>query len=297
MTKVNFNIKYDGPALRDNQMDVRDLAPALIALSELLEQASKEVYPKSAPVRVEVKGNFKAGSFGIDLIAIQPMMEQIISLLNGEGATAASNLLGILSGVGLLGGGGLVGLIIKLKGRKPHQVKTEGDSMVFVLESQEEISVDLVTGKLYHSRMVRQQLAKVLSPLDSPGIDTFVSGQLNEAVTTVTKEDFQYFVQSAADADVVSDETTRSVLQIESLSFKDGNKWKVTDGGSSFWAELEDEDFLGRINDGSERFGKGDILVVELQRVQIMTDTGLKQEYFIAKVVEHRGPPQGRLID
>ena len=51
---VHFSIKYDGPALASHQMDVRELAPALIALSSLLEEANRALYPESAEVRVNV---------------------------------------------------------------------------------------------------------------------------------------------------------------------------------------------------------------------------------------------------
>ncbi|MDZ4123372.1 MAG: hypothetical protein U1E02_04220, partial [Hydrogenophaga sp.] len=98
--KFHFSIKYDGPTLASHQMDVRELAPALIALSELLEHANKAAYPDANEVRVNVQGNFKGGSFGVDLIAVQTVAQQIVSLLNGDDATAASNLLGILGGLG-----------------------------------------------------------------------------------------------------------------------------------------------------------------------------------------------------
>jgi hypothetical protein len=108
--KVHFSIKYDGPSLASHQMDVRELAPALIALSDLLEHANKAAYPDAGEVRVDVQGNFKGGSFGVDLIAAQTMAQQIVTLLSGSEA-AAANLLGILGGLGLIGGGGVIGLI------------------------------------------------------------------------------------------------------------------------------------------------------------------------------------------
>lgn len=298
--KVHFSIKYDGPALASHQMDVRELAPALIALSEMLEQANKAAFPDAAEVRVSVQGNFKGGSFGVDLIAVQSVAQQIVSIFSGPEATAAANLFAILGGVGLLGSGGLIGVIKWLKGRKPSAIRFEGDKTIFELrtsETVESFEVDLVAGKLYQSRIVRQSLAKVIKPLEREGVDVFACGRDGDTEAVVSKSDVPWFEMAASEADVVSDTIGEAVLlQIESAVFKDDNKWRFSDGATSFYAEIGDEDFLARINSGDERFGKGDVLVVDLRRVQSISDSGLKLEYTVVKVREHRAPLQATLI-
>lgn len=296
---VHFTIKYDGPALSTYQMDVRELAPALIALSELLEEASTTAFPNAPAVRVNVQGNFKGGSFGVDLIAIQSMAQQLVSMFSGPEATSAANLTTILTGVGLLGGGGLIGVIKWLAGRKPSAIRFEGDKTVFELRASEQIEtfeVDLVAGKLYKNRIVRQALAKVVKPLSREGVDVFVCGRKGATETVVTKNDVNSFELAGSEADVVSDAVTSGVLlQIESAAFKDDNKWRFSDGATTFFAEILDEDFIASINSGAERFGKGDVLIVDLRRVQSVTDNGLKLECSIVKVLEHKAPLQAGL--
>lgn len=63
-----------------------------------------------------------------------------------------------------------------------------------------------------------------------------------------------------------------------------------------FFAEIVDVDFLARIDSGDERFGKGDVLIVDLRRIQSITDNGLKLEYAVEKVHEHRAPLQPGLF-
>lgn len=299
-TSVHFSIKYDGPALAGHQMDVRELAPALIALSELLEQANKAAFPNAAEVRVNIQGNFKGGSFGVDLVAMQTVAQQLVSMFAGPEATAAANLFAILGGVGLLGSGGLIGVIKWLHGRKPTTIKFEGDKTIFELRESETIEtfeVDLVAGKLYQSRIVRQSLAKVIKPLEREGVDVFACGQDGKTQTVVTKQDVNAFIMSASAADIVSDTLSEGVLlQIESAVFKDDNKWRFSDGSTPFFAEIADQRFLARINSGDERFGKGDVLIVDLRRIQSISDAGLKLEYMIEKVNEHRAPLQASLI-
>ena len=297
---VHFSIKYDGPALADHQMDVRELAPALFALSTLLEEANKAAFPDGPEVRVSVQGTFKGGSFGVDLIALQTISQQIVSILSGPTATATANLFAILSGIGLLGAGGLIGLLKFLRGRKPTAVRTIGDTVVFeVLEAEtiESFEVDLVTGRLYQSRIVRQSLFKVVKPLERDGVDVFAAGQNGVTTAVVEKRDLPAFAAAASSSDVVSDTVAENVLvQIESAVFKEDNKWRFHDGANPFFAEIIDKEFRARIESGDERFGKGDVLIVDLRRVQTVTDNGLKLEYIVEKVHEHRAPLQAGLL-
>lgn len=301
---VHFSVKYDGPALASHQMDVRELAPALLALASLLEDANKTVFPDAEEVRVQVKGTFKSGSFGIDLIAVQSIAKQLVTLFSGSEAAAAANLLAILGGLGMASkaaGGGLIGLVRWLKGRKPTAIRTDSDRVVFEVETTEVLesyTVDLVTAKLYQDRTVRQSLAKVLKPLERDGVDYFaVIDASEELVTAITSDEVAAFTAAAAQADVVSDTTSEgNLLQIESPVFKDGNKWRFTDGTNAFYAEIADEAFLAKVESGEARFGKGDVLIVDLRKIQSIADTGLKTEYIVSAVREHRAPLQGKLF-
>ena len=282
-------------------MDVRELAPALIALSNMLEEANKVVFPDSGNVKVNIHGNFKGGSFGVDLIAVQTIADQIVSILSGPEAAAFSNLKTILESLGLIGcaGCGLVGLMKWLRGRKPSAIRTEGDQIIFEIteeSSVETFGVDLVAGKLYQSRVVRKALANVVKPLAREGIDIFASGRNGKTTEVIRKEDAAWFEVSESDADIVSDTLSEHVLlQIDSAVFKDDNKWRFNDGSSSFFGEIADRSFIEKINSGVERFGKRDVLVVDLRRVQTVTDHGLKMDYSITRVHEHRLPLQQKL--
>lgn len=295
-SSIHFSIKYDGPALSSHQMDVRELAPALIALSSLLEEANRALFPEAAEVRVNVSGTFKGGAFGVDFVALQSIKDQIVSIFSGPGATAAANLFAILSGIGLLGTGGLIGVVKWLRGRKPSTIRIDGDKTIFEIRSDETVEtfeVDLATGRLYQSRVVRQSLAHVVKPLETEGIDLFACGREGVTESVITAGEAEFFAVAASGADVVSDTTSEgTLLQIESAVFKDGNKWRFNDGMASFFAEIVDESFRARIESGDERFGKGDVLIVDLRRIQSITDNGLKSEYVIDRVREHKAKLQ-----
>ena len=299
---IHFSIKYDGPALQSHQMDIRELAPALIALSNMLEEANKVVFPNSESVQVNIQGNFKGGSFGVDLIAVQSITKQIVSILSGPEAAAFSNLKTILEALGLIGGAGcgLIGLIKWLRGRKPSSLRTIGDRVIFEISetsSVETFEVHLVTSKLYQSRVVRKALASVVKPLERQGIDVFAAGKDGATSEVICKTDACWFELSATESDIVSDTLSKRVLlQIESAVFKDDHKWRFSDGGSSFFGEISDSSFIDNINSGIERFGKGDVLCVDLRKIQTVTDHGLRMDYAITRVHEHRAPLQRTFI-
>lgn len=294
-TRERFNVVYDGPALAEHRMDVRDLAPALIAISDLFASANKELNGDTADVRVEVKASFKAGSFGIELLFSQDFISQIRDMFAGQTATALANASGILALIGFTGTG-VVQLLKKLKGRRPYEIIQRGEVAEVLITESERIEVDARVIKLWRSRTVRTSLEKTLSPLLNEGISDF-GIVYNDAVTLeLHDDDLPSFSSSApTEAEVVSDAVTKKVLLLESVVFKDDNKWRVHDGQYPFHAAIEDPEFIVKINNG-ERFGKGDVLIVDLRQVQTIDNGQLKTEYSIVKVHEHRAPLQKPLL-
>lgn len=43
MAGAKFQVRYSGPLLADHTMDVRDLAPAMLALGDLIREANNEI--------------------------------------------------------------------------------------------------------------------------------------------------------------------------------------------------------------------------------------------------------------
>jgi hypothetical protein len=290
-----FHVVYDGPALDEHRMNVRDLAPALVAIADLFAAANTELNGKSADVRVEVKGSFKSGSFQIELIFTQALLVQLRDMFASSTATAVSNASAILAVVGLVGGGGLIGFLRQLRGRRPQHIEADGEFCNVWVTETEVIEVSTPAFRLYKTRAVRVFLQKALSPLELEGITSFGVVRGNDIDLDIDSAELAAFAFSDEQEDVVSDFTARKLLLIESVTFKDQNKWRVHDGQSAFFSAMDDADFLAKVNAG-ERFGKGDVLVVDLQHIQTIADGVLRTEFRILKVHEHRAPLQPALI-
>jgi hypothetical protein len=276
-------------------MDVRDLAPALVAVADLFTAVNTQLNGDAADVRVEVKGSFQAGSFHIELIFLQDLLKQIRDIFAAENATAISNAWTILTILGFVGGSGLIDFLRKLRGRRPHRIEQIGQCAKVWITETEYTEVDDHVLSVWRSKTVRTSLQKVMAPLEREGITSFGIVRKKEVELSVESTELDSFSLNLEESQVVSDLIGRKMLFLESVVFKDGNKWRVHDGQSSFLASLEDEDFLSKINHG-ERFGKGDVLIVDLRQIHTLEDNILKVENRIIKVHEHRQPLQQGLF-
>jgi len=295
-SEQHFRVTYDGPALQAHQMDVRELAPALIAMADLLKSANTALYGDKADVKVSVKANFKASSFGIDMVFFQDLMTQIADLFSGKDASAAANAIQILSGIGIIGGGGVFGFLRWLKGRRIARVETRDNRVIAEVEDGETYDLDRAEWILVKDKSVRREIESVLKPLATEGINRFYAGPKEQADISIDSEELAWFAPSGNTEDVVTDTTTQRMLLIESAVFKDGNKWRFSDGTATFHAAIEDAEFKARIEQGLERFGKGDVLIVDLHVIQTVANGELRNTYSIDHVIEHRLPLQKSLI-
>ena len=298
MSSTHFSIKYDGPALATHEMDVHELAPALMALSDMIKSANQALYGDKADIKIHVKGSFKGGSFGIDLIAVQTLYEQITSLLAGQGPTAIANLMSLLEAIGLISGsGGLIALLVKLRGRKPTTIENQDNSTVFTVMSEtstERIEVDLATGKLWKDKTVRKSLQQVLRPLLQEGIDVFAAGRTPVPELVITRAESQWFIFDEASVELTSS-IIEQVCHIESVPFKNDNKWKLNNG-QTIYAFMEDPAFLAAVNEGTIRFGSGDRLKVNMRIAQHEKNGKLETSYHVLQVLDHHIGTQHSLL-
>lgn len=291
MSRASFTVAYDGPALRDHSMDVRALAPALLGFGQLIDAANSALNKDAAQTKIHVKA-LEAGSFQISFEVVQSFYEQVVNLFSGPDVSAAANLLGILGFSvkdGVIGAGiGVIYLIKWLRGRNPDNIQDLGNDMVRIQFGDQTLDVPLNTLRVLQSIPVREALQKVIEePLKQDGIDTFEVRENGVPVLSVDRDESAWFSKPALPDEILVDDRRRGAFSILSLAFKEDNKWRLYDGANTISATISDEDFIRRVDSSEVSFSKGDVLICDIHLVQRRTDTGLKTDYTVERVIDH----------
>lgn len=293
MSKESFKILYDGPALASNEMDVKDLAPALLALGELFEEANKILNGEKVKTSVNIKAT-NPGSLDIDFSLVQDIVTATRSLFSSDSATAivnAKELLGLLF-VGISGGGvGLFKFIAWLKRRNIKSITRLEDGKVKIEVKDGEITYSSEKEvKLFGSLSLRKKIEAVVKPLKSDGIEKIKvisvtdSGRENE----INKEQVEYFDAPEIEEEIIDEKEIEMNLQIVNISFQKDGKWRFSDGNAIFFADILDDEFNDKIQHNEKFFAKDDILKVKAVMKQSLVEGRIRAEYIIKKVLEHR---------
>jgi hypothetical protein len=287
MKKAELLVFYDGPALASGEMNVRDLAPALLSLGKLFEESNRVLNKGRAELYVNIK-SFHGGSFGIDLSVIQSLKEQLVEFFSGETITAAANFLTLLGFASAGTAKGLAWLLKKERGRKPLKaVVLEDGNIKLIYDNDEIFPIHPDVFALYKDLEVRKAFEDSLAPLKKEGIHKFYSLIDNQRPLEISKEELVCFQTPQFKDEVLHEFEEVKLFSIISLSFKEDNKWRLNDGQSTVYVNILDKNFLSLVNSGKLKFAKGDMLKIRLRTRQINTSEGLKTEYEAIQILKH----------
>ena len=290
-TQAQIDLVYHGPDVESGSMEVRDLAPAMLAMAALFESAALVANGDRAKININLKST-STNSFHIGL--------EILNTIGSQGVMdalhAASELKEILFGVGGLGGGGGVWwLINKLKRQKPEAVNRDGANVNITINGDnnniEIVNVSDIVYSLYEQPKVRKATEDIAHIVKSEGIDAVEVQDNEQVIHRIDKSNVDNFNYDSS-SDVLTDNVVRKVFTIVNLAFKENNKWRVSDGTTAYMASVVDTDVLARIDNNEVAFSKSGQLVCQFQTTQWLKDTGIRSEYKITKVEQYIPPSQ-----
>jgi len=286
MSKAAFSVRYTGPGLETGTMDVRELAPALLAFGNLLDESNRVLNGKATEVSVRVK-RFEDGSFGISFEVCQKFLQQVVSILSGDHITAATNLidlLGFSTGISF----SLWKVVKWAKGKVPRKARVLEDGNVEIDFGDEPVVVPSKVFDLYRDYRVRKELQNAVYPLEKAGITGLEIRHDSDIIDRVESHEVPYFKAPELEDEKIEERETVATLSIHSLSFKEDNKWRLSDGTNTFFVTILDQVFLDKVGENLVSFAKGDRLKVRLRVIAWESGEGLKTEYQALEILEHK---------
>jgi hypothetical protein len=294
MSHAEISLVYEGQEVENGRMDVRDLAPALLSFGNLIEAANRVVNGDNSVAKIQVR-TVSAGSFSIGFDVAIDFLKTVRDFLSGPEATAAANLLGVLTRAGAVGVGA-ISLVRQLKGHTSDHARSKSENRVEIDIEGVIIEVDEIVARVAFDSGVRAALERIVAePLGRDGIDAVVIG-IDENIERIEKAEAYAFKPPIDREGGAYEHRFRAPFSIVSLSFKQGNKWRLNDGRATLNVTVVDNDFIYRVDRSEISFSKGDILICDVRVVTREVAGGLHAEFFIERVVEQRKPLHQMLL-
>lgn len=299
MSKYALTIAYDGTALQNGIMDVKELAPALLAFGSLLEEANKELNGSDSKMQILVKSDFKTGSFHVDFEIVRTLADQIGFLWNNARSHSVEeilNTIGLIATITGLNPITLFGLFKLIKGRKIKKGTTIEDNNIR-LEFEDNSKPVIVEKKIYQlfiNLNILSAVQNVLKPLQKEGIERFFSQKDGKIESEITKSEVSYYCtpeisKLGPGEEKIIESTSKAVFKIVTASFEEGYKWRLTNGQDRITATLKDQAFIDKIDNNEVSLSKEDLLIVKMRSTQWHSQDGnIKTENEILQVIEHK---------
>ena len=254
---VRTTIRYDGPALAGHEIDVQELAPALLALAEIIQIANRKFNGDSAAMRVLVKADAEQRCYQVHLHLVQSLYEQARTILGRDDIRTAKE---IAEWVGLIvGPTSLFGLLAWLFGKRPPSeskievANGQSGTVIITRGDGNKITVNNHVYQLATDPVVQAQAKQVLRPLERKGYDSLDFLEGDASIFHIDKDEAREVIAVPLDALSQPEKfysTVNGQVEIVTAQFKGTAQWGLWWTGRTRLMKIEDEDWLARFQAG-----------------------------------------------
>jgi hypothetical protein len=309
MAAEEFHVTYKGDGLRDGAIDVYALAPALVALGNLVSDANRLLNGDRATVHLQVNSDFKKGSFDIPLLLNLRILETAHRSFEFAGTIDGAGLLHALFGAAkdnsekLIEAAvvGLLAIYRVLKGEKPKPNSIIiRDNHGTINIGNKQVVVDARAAQMYMNDAIRADIDEVARSVAREGIEKLQVSKDGTILDTIAREDLPPRITAFESTTIPTEHaltnTREALVTVVTANFEQG-KWRFSDGASKFSATLADPIFQQKLDARLEGFYKGDILRVRIKTEQTEKANGkIITVHTIEEVLDHQEPPSQRRL-
>ncbi|WP_208351629.1 hypothetical protein [Pseudaestuariivita rosea] len=305
MDNASFSIAFEGQPFDKGEIDIKDLAPALLALGDIVQSANKALNGDRAEARLKVRAT-KEGSFeallALDVSWITDMLD--LAAANPDRMSAAKDIVDLLFKAGGGVGATTIGVVQALKffrGKKPEKIE-EKSSVVSITIDNTTIQMEPQAFTLLRDQATREKIEKFSKrTLNINGLDSVrIEGGADKEPLSITSSEMSALRIPEPSDDEVETQINHLTLWLKLVTpqFEDGYKWRFSDGGEHrFTAIMEDTDFLNPVLAGDVTMSANDTLRCLIREEQEIRGGNIVKTVFVERVYDHRrGDTQLRLI-
>jgi hypothetical protein len=311
---VRTTIRYDGPELARHEMDVQDLAPALLALADIIQIANRKFNGDQADMRVLVNADVEQKCFMIDLSLVQSLLDQAKTFFGQDEVRTAKEIaewVGIIGGGSGVAAGGLFTLLKLLRQRADSGTtfKVEqdtGSTTVTVIGNGNTVVVPVQTYQLAQEKSVVERVKDVVRPLQKPGYESLAFIQKDQQVFEIDdKEAAELIASPPGDIGPLPTEsiaTIRGTVRIKSAQYEGAARWAFMWNGRAIDADMTERaaEWVKDFQENRISAPPNSVLEVTMTETVKLDDRGEamgKRHYAVQDVHSVSPPPQqGRLV-
>lgn len=282
---TKFTLKFGG---EESEINATTYGIVLVNTVILLEETNKEL-GTGAHLEIKVKSE-REGSFLVDL-GIEPaaIVALAIPLITKENLLAVKNAASEIIKTATE----VYSWWKKFRTEKPKEIKEQGETTIVIYGDNNTVNFDKsVSNLLFKNKRSRDAITNTFTALskDESVSEFAILDEDQKPLLLVEKQEFNELSKKIDGLQPkAKKETIAAHLIVTRQSFEEGKKSDFLYKGFPLTASITDNSFWKSVDDG-ERFGKGDVLVAELEIEQEFNKAYNAYEnkgYTITKVIEH----------
>ena len=282
MSSAETIIRYGGPGFAGRSLDVDDIAPALLAISDLCKRANRIGNGDRASVALFVVLGAERHGTQFNLQLVQTVHDQAPLLFIEQKVATAREIFEWLGLVGSADGsaGGLFKLLKWLKGRKPHsatKVLRDGRDMIEIAAGRDVFLTFPQTAKLLTDPEAIEKAKDVVRPVGREGYEVVEFEYAGEVIDRVTStnavliDDLEPLDEEEPIGSVLPQSTIRAAVRIRRAVYEGTGKWTIQ-YDHAIDVTIADEDWLADFQANRVAAPPGSLLEVEMLVSEIPLD-------------------------